>query len=363
MKRVAIIGAGLAGTACAYVLHGYGMEPVLYEEGPEIAPGASGNALGLYNPRLAVERTPESDFYAAAFALALRAFSDICHSERSEESPGQKTRSSADAQDDIEWQPCGSLHLMTDEKREKRFRQCTASWRWPEDEMQILSAQEASAIAGVPLNYDALYLPRAGYISPRALCERYAEGAETHLNAGIGDLSGIKADAVILACGMGASKFENLPLKAVRGQVTDIEATAVSKKLRANLCYGGYVTPALKGKHMVGSTFQRWLDHSEIIEKDDADNVAKLVAAVPALEGQYKVSGHRAAVRTTTADHFPIVGQLNAQESVYVSTAHGSHGILSTLMAAHLLADMITGGALCLPQAVVDKLSPVRYGL
>jgi flavin-dependent dehydrogenase len=44
--KVAIIGAGLAGTAAAWALRQAGAEPVIYEAGPEIAPGASGNPVG-----------------------------------------------------------------------------------------------------------------------------------------------------------------------------------------------------------------------------------------------------------------------------------------------------------------------------
>jgi tRNA 5-methylaminomethyl-2-thiouridine biosynthesis bifunctional protein len=342
MKRVAIIGAGLAGTSCAYVLKHNGFDPVIYEAGPVIAPGASGNSRGLYNPRLGADLTPESEFYSAAFFKALDVFSDL---------------------NNIDWNPCGAVHLITDDKKDKRFRQCAVNWGWGDDDMRVVTAAQASAIAGIEIGYDALFLPRSGFVSPRKLCEAYAQGIEIHLNTDIKSLDSLQADAIILANGMGASRFLDLPLRAVRGQITDIAYISASRNLKTNLCYGGYITPASDDLHMVGSTFQRWLDHSQIMIEDDTVNIDKMMQYVPALRGDYNVLGHRAGIRTTTADHVPVIGAVAGHNNLYVSTAHGSHGIISSLMGAHLLTQMIGGEKLSLSAAVMAHLSPSRYTL
>lgn len=342
MKRVAIIGAGLAGTSCAYVLKRYGLEPAIYEAGAEIAPGASGNPVGLYNPRLSASRSPESDFYAGAFALALRTFA---------------------AMKGIEWNKCGSLHLMSDEKRAKRFEQCARNWGWPEENLRIVNATQASDIAGVEIAHGALWLPDAGVVSPKKLCERYAQGVEIHLNAKINSLGDVKADAVILACGAGARYFtdtKDLSIKSVRGQITFIRAAGASENLKCNLCYGGYMSPAAGGVHALGATFQRWLDHSEILPEDDADNLTKLAQAVPAIGRDFEVTGHRASARAAADGHFPVAGKIT--DGIYFSLAHGSHGILSSIAAAHLIADLILRGPLSFAAAAVKKLSPARFG-
>lgn len=343
MKRIAIIGAGLAGTACAWALKSRGHEPVIYEAGQILAPGASGNAVGLYNPRLSADKTPESDFHAAAFHLALETFPKL---------------------PDIDWKKCGSLHLMTDEKRTKKFHDCKKSWRWSDKKMQILNQKQASDQAGIELQYDALFLPDAGIVSPQKLCAAYAKNIKTHLNTSIHDLSKIEADATILACGTSVKNFpetNKLPLRPVRGQLTFFKTASPLDKLMTNLCYGGYTTPAINGVHATGATFQRWLDHTQILPEDDQDNIDKLgkIISLPKLT----VTGQRAALRTTAPDHFPIVGQLVTNPNLYVSTAHGSHGILSSLAAADLIADLIDKKTPRLPPASVDKLSPARYGL
>jgi tRNA 5-methylaminomethyl-2-thiouridine biosynthesis bifunctional protein len=153
----------------------------------------------------------------------------------------------------------------------------------------------------------------------------------------------VKGDVIILANGMGVKNFEetkSFHLKAVRGQVTYIKANEKSKNIKCNLCYGGYMAPALNGGHLLGSTFQRWLDHSQIIPEDDADNLKKLAEAVPGL-GAFEITGNRAAVRTTTDEHFPIFGPVQGSPGLYVSTAHGSHGIVTSIAAARAIADDI----------------------
>ncbi len=316
MKRVAIIGAGLAGAACAYVLKQRGFEPVIYEERAEIASGASGNALGLYNPRLSAEKT----IYTDAFEMALDVFANLKN---------------------IGWKQCGSLHLIADDKKEKRFAECVKNLGWAD--MEILDAHKASDIAGVEIDKDALWLPRSGVVSPKKLCEAYANDIEIHFNQDIKTLSDVEGDFIILANGMAAKKFMELPLKAVRGQITYLKPNAKSVKVKCNLCYGGYLTPVVDGVQAVGSTFQRWLDHTDIIPADNEDNIEKLKAAVPAMVGEYEIAGQRAGVRTTTDDHFPIYGPVKGYDKLYVSTAHGSHGIITSILAANAIADDIAG--------------------
>lgn len=338
---IAIIGAGLAGTAAAYCLKQAGLSPVLYEAGEAIAPGASGNAIGLVNPRFAAFRTPQSDYFVSAFTGAVSLFSQI---------------------EGIDWRKCGSVHLMNDEKKERRFPQTLENWNWSEDEMQLLSAEEASAVSGVTVEHEALYLPSAGYVSPKKLCAYYAQGIETQLGSAIQSLDEIDAEIIILACGKALKDLGyDLPIKPVRGQVTEIKATQASANLKTDLCYGGYCAPAINGIHTIGATFQRWLDHSEIMPEDDQYNLKKLQQAAPGMFEGAEIIGHRASVRAASKDHFPIVGCLDEEKRIYVSAAHGSHGIISSLAAGTLLTDLITKRPYSLSQFTVNALSPQRF--
>lgn len=345
MIDVAIIGAGLAGTSCAYILRSRGFNPVIYESASEISSGASGNELGLYNPRFAAELTPESIYYSAAFFLALDTFVRF---------------------EEVDFHSCGVLDLMNNDSKAKRFPKMIKNWGWGDECMRIIDKDAASTLSGVSIGHDALYLPDSGMISPRKLCHAYAQGIEIKYNSQIDHVDKLKENIVILCNGMGSLQCArevgvDLPLTSVRGQLTLVKANEASQKLNCSVCYDGCVMPAVNGRHVVGSTFQRWLDHTDVLPEDDEDNIARLMAAIPAFGGDFEVVGHRASIRTTSRDYFPLVGQIPGQKNLYISSAHGSHGIISSLMAAHVLADAIMDRRYGLPDHVIKKLSPARF--
>lgn len=340
--RVNIIGGGLAGCALAYVLKQAGAQPVIYEAGPRLASGASGNEVGLYNPRFTAQLDAVGSFYSKAFFESLKVFEEFG--------------------DEIDWTPCGALHLMTNDQKKKRFPKTVESWNWSLEDMRLVNAQEASSIAGIEIVYDALYLSRSGTVSPRKLCARYARDVEVHLNHHIEDLSHLAEDVTILACGVGALGFEgaaHLPLKVVRGQVSYAKPTEMSCDLNVTIGYGGYISPVKDGVHCIGSTFQRWLNHRELMPEDDEENFKKAIQNVPSLNGLNEKRASWAGLRTTSRDHFPVVGQLS--ENLYVSTAHGSHGVLSTLISAKILSKNIAVPQLDMSSVCVDALRPCRF--
>ncbi len=362
--RIAIIGGGLAGTACAYVLKERGLEPVLFEASDSLAAGASGNRIGMLNPRLYAQRSAEADFYASSYELAgrvLRGFPDS-----------------------VEFNPCGSLHLIDSDEKKKRFTAMVEAEIWSSEHMRLVDADEAARIAGVPIAQEALYLPDSGAAYPAALCVAYADGADVRLNTPVSELAqtesgwsvnGEAFDAVILACGAAVKNFTQsswFPVETVRGQVTWIAENVATTGLRCNLCYGGYITPAKNGMHVVGSTFQKWLNHTDLLVEDDEYNLQKLGGVVPALLDDAEITGGRAGLRTASQDRFPLVGAVPDRESwrvgdeisfsnLYASVGHGSHGVISTLGAAVFLADMITAGALSLGDSSRAALAPERF--
>lgn len=319
----------------AYVFKRSGAEPIVFEAGTKIAPGASGNPVGLYNPRFTAAYDAEAQFYSAAFENALNIFKIL---------------------PDVDWNKCGALHLINDEKKEKRFTQMVKSW--PAPSLQIVDAVQASEIAGVELSYNALYLKDSGAVNPEKLCGAYVKDIEVCLGHDF-KLEQSVYDAVVLACGINVLKFyPHLPLQSVRGQISIVKAHTLSQKLKTNICYGGYISAPCKGQHIVGSTFQRWLDHTQLLSEDDDNNLDKLAVHIPSLKG-LEITGARAALRTTVADHFPVVGWVD--ENLYVSTGHGSHGILSALMAAEILAAMILKQKSPVSEDVLKRLSPDRF--
>lgn len=331
--RVSILGAGLAGTSAAYALAQYNIPATLYDPNG-IAGGASGNPLGMINPRISAHRTPESDFYTAAFAMTARCFTAI---------------------QGVDYRQCGSLHLITDDDKSKRFTQTLSNWGWSDETMRLVDADAASTIAGIPVTKPALYLPLAGYINPSALCRSYAMGVECK------PIYMPDGAPVIYAHGMGILEHMDLPIHTVRGQISRVKSTDISQQLKTNIAYGGYISAYQGNGHICGSTFQKWLSHTTVLEEDHRAILARLHEAVPSLIGLHEITGGRASLRVSSRDRFPIAGAVEGQEGAYLTTAHGSHGIVSTLAIAHVLADMLRGGIKCLSRSSLSALNLSRF--
>jgi tRNA 5-methylaminomethyl-2-thiouridine biosynthesis bifunctional protein len=368
-KKVAIVGAGLAGTACAWLLKKHGVQSVIFEATEDVAGGASGNSVGVFNPRFSSGRSAESDFYTGAYALAIRVMKEL-----------QQSR-------DIGYRRCGSLHLVNTAQKEKRFRNILQSWGWHSDHMRYLDEQQASSVAGVPLHYQALYLPDSGSVSPAALCEAYAEGIDVRLGVQlmmddierVGEgwrVLGQEYDEIILACGEGAKWFREtawLPVHMVRGQIIQAEDGGFADELGCNVCYGGYIAPGVGGVHTLGSTFQNWITHTDILEEDNDIIIGKYRENLPEVQDQpVHAVDARAGLRTTANDHFPIAGTVPDLPSwklgqdrdvpgLYLTTAHGSHGIVSSIAAATLVTDIILGRSPGFSTPVIDQLNASRF--
>ncbi len=352
-QKIAIIGGGIAGAALAYTLSSRGKAITIFEKN-ELASGGSGNHRGLCNPRISANKGSEADFYSPAFNLAHRIFADI-----------SKTH-------DIGFRACGSLHLISDENKDKRYRGFKKNWGWHDDHASIISAEESSDAAGVRILQPSLYFEGAGMVSPKKATEYFAQSAKIIVRdiiklEEVGPtwrIDGEDFDCVILAGSFDVLQFpytRTLPIEKVRGQVTLIKTTPLYEQLKTNLCYGGYSTVAEGGEAILGSTFQTWIDDPALRPEDDADNIHKLKLVAPQLVDDLTVIGGRASFRSAAKDRAPIIGQIHGVENLYISTAHGSHGILSSIMGAEFLTSKILGDAHILPKSVERFLSPSRF--
>src|SRR5204863_3298630 len=129
-----------------------------------------------------------------------------------------------------------------------------------------------------------------------------------------------QADVVVLANALGALSLPLaswLPLEARRGQLTFAPSTERSASLHSVLVYGGYMTPAHRGFHSVGATFEvadpRATDLAlDVRAADHAHNLAALDKVLPGLMANVSLDSlsGRAGVRCTSPDHLPVVGAL-----------------------------------------------------
>jgi tRNA 5-methylaminomethyl-2-thiouridine biosynthesis bifunctional protein len=332
-------------------------------------------------------------FYASAWRFALDAF---------EEASGRSA---------FHRERCGLLQLARDTADAERLAAIAASGVLPGDLVSYVSAAEASAIAGCPVRNAALYFPQGGWLAPRELCAALSSQSELLLGVDVAAIrhaggswqiidsaGGVRAeaDAVVLANALGATVLPQaawLPVEARRGQISLVPATEGSATLRSVLVFGGYITPAVRGAHTVGATFQvvgtnASNDPADVRAEDHADNLASLAAVLPGMfAGVAPASLHgRSGVRCTSPDHLPLVGALpdrdaylrdfaalhhghpwtrypdaDYQAGLFALVGLGSRGLVAAPLAAELLACHLTGEPWPLERDLVTALHPGRF--
>jgi len=270
----------------------------------------------------------------------------------------------------------------------------------------------AEQLAGVALHHGGLYYPDAGWAHPPALCRwliahpaielrRQRQPVELRrVDGGWQALQGgqvvAEAPVVVLAGAADAARFDQsgwLPLKRIRGQITCLPTTAASVALRTVLCAKGYVAPARDGQHTLGASFNfKGTDTALSVEEHQA-NLELLEGISHDLTERLQVAAQppeqlqgRAAFRCTNPDYLPLIGPLADQErfletyasltrnarqvpdapcpwldGLYVNTAHGSRGMISTLLSGELIAAWLEDEPLPLPRDVAEACHPNRF--
>jgi len=396
--RMAIIGSGVAGAALANALRRTNAEVCVYERHPEPAGEASGNPAGFLQPRPADPRTPFARFQTDAYLHALQVYGAISEGI---------------------WKgPRGIVTLARDDAFLERYKNWISNNALPASHARILEAVEMADITGIDLTSPGVLFPQAGTIDPAAVCHALLADTLCHFNADIaelrrvgdswqlissgGDVTG-EADAVILANGVDVTRLSpncNLALHGKRGQVTSVASTDTSRHLKVGLSYGGYVTPAVPSEngdvHVLGATYQicpDWQDRSwrEVRNEDHEENLALLGQRNEALADIFgrDVVGGRASLRTTTADHLPVIGplfddaafeeaygdlrhgrpvhlyplasDLNGPKGLYVCTAFGSRGFAIATLAAEILVAQMFGLPIPAEKQVIEAIHPARF--
>jgi tRNA 5-methylaminomethyl-2-thiouridine biosynthesis bifunctional protein len=263
---------------------------------------------------------------------------------------------------------------MTDSERTIRYQKMQNEWPWDHEFMHIINPHEATKISGIDLSYSALFLPKSGTVSPKLLTHYFCSFADTRISLNFADLSDLEHfDAVILATGYRSKNFPAaafLPLRPVRGQVTYAACSSASLRQKTAICYGGYAAPVSNScdDMVIGATFNRGNDTANIQPQDDVQNLQKLQSFIPQYNDSLRIVKNWAGVRTTSPDHMPIIGMIEpaveTNTPLFISTAHGSHGILSSLLGAKILCSMITNTVqhkICTDLPVMQCISPKRF--
>jgi len=340
--RAGVIGAGLAGCTSARALaeRGWSVE-VLDAAG--VAAGASGNRAGVVYTTPSGHATPQNRFYQSSFLRALAWFDrhDLCDA-------------GIGAFDGV------LLHPVQPRQR-KRLLAAPDSGYWPASEL-------------VQLDGGPLLLRRAGWLRPPEWCGRLLDHPEIQFRrayiATLDDALNDDVDALVIATAGGLPGLFDLPVRRIRGQVTEVRATQASRRWDRAECHHGYLTPAVDGLHCVGATFDLNDDDKAPRAADDAANLEQLRRWLPRrweeLGGAgIEVVGRRVGFRCQARDYLPIAGPAecgpNASRRVWLNLAHGSRGISGTPLTAELLADRLSGLPAAIDRAIEKAISPQRF--
>lgn len=396
-RTALVIGAGLAGCHTARALAQRGWRVTVLDRRSAPAQEASGNPQGLLYAKLSPKNSPLARFNLLSLSYAQAHYRPYWQSGAGV--------------------PCGVLQMATTDKEAASQQTVAERFAQAPELVQGVTAARASEVAGIALHHRALYFPNAGWLAPRRLCEALLQHPAITLqpNSAVAQLERegsqwrafdadgnvlAQASVTVLANAHAARQLcpeQGLPLKAIRGQITQVPATAESQALRAALCGDGYLAPAATGYHCLGATFNLGETNPEPTARDHRANLEQLSqfgpdiealfsGEAPLLEEEPEAMKGRVAFRCATPDYLPLVGPVPDMEAflrdyaplrkdarlnlpvagqtrpgLYLNLGHGSRGLCYTPLSAELLAAHITGEPMPLDAELVQALHPARF--
>ncbi len=345
-----IVGAGLAGSTVAHALARRGWTSRVIDAAG-VAAGASGNRAGVVYTTPSGAATPQNRFYQSSWLRALRWLDR------------------ADAVGRGLGVFDGVEQIATDDRHARKLAGALESGHWPPELLEALDDGR-------------VLLKPGGVLRPADWCRWLLDDPAiemVHDTVQAVDVERgrlrlrregeVEGDAVVV-CAAGATAAllpgPILPLRTIRGQVTDVAATPASRRRTRAVCHTGYVTPALDDLHCIGATFDLHHHGAEPRDADDRANLESLKGGWPEAWAELggdaaEVVGRRVGFRCTSRDYLPVVGSLDPAARSWVCAAFGSRGISGTPLAADRIADALSGAPAGLDTALRRALDPSRF--
>lgn len=374
-RSALVIGAGLAGAACAWALAREGLAVTVLEGQGGPARAASGNPGGLFHGTFNPDDGQHARFNRAAALATERLLAEL---------------------PPLPWRQRGLLRLET-ARDVAAMRSQLQRQQLSGDYLQALDAAEAAALSGLPLTRPAWFYPGGGALPPAAYVQallaasgavlrsdctvaalrRYDAGQWQALDAAGALLA--EAPALVLAGGqVGLGLLEGLapglPLTVQRGQLSHLPTAAPLPRLP--VAGAGYALADGRGGLWCGATAQDGDLEPALRAADQAQNLAQW-AELAGLEAapEAPLAG-RVGWRLLTSDRLPLVGGLPLAEQagrqdqprflarlpgLAVCTAFGSRGIGWAALAGRVTAALLTGAPVPLEADLLDAIDPARF--
>jgi tRNA 5-methylaminomethyl-2-thiouridine biosynthesis bifunctional protein len=365
-RQAVIIGAGLAGAACALALSRQGVACTVIDALPGPAQASSGNPAGLFHGTLNPDDGPHARFNRAA-ALATQ---------------------SLVAELGLPHQ-AGLLRLET--------RQAPETMLTAPGYVEPLSADEASARAGTALAHPAWFYPGGGALDPAAYVRAMlaASGATLRTGTAVAALHEagdgwalLASDGAVLAQAplvVLAGGHAQLPLLATaselaqdltlqRGQLTHLPDAPWCPAVP--LAGDGYAIADGCGGLWCGATAQDGDTEPMLREADQRENLARYARLAGLAEVPAAPLAGRVAWRLVAPDRLPLIGGLAApgaradqlrllprRAGLVVCTSFASRGITWAALAGRLVAALALGTPRPLEADLLDAVDPARFAL
>ena len=348
-RKIAIIGAGIAGLSSAWAFAQRGHQVTIYEQNEPLS-GASGNPLALLNPKLCPIEQAHEHLMTLSWQHALNFY------------PQFKAFRSIQVQQ-IALKNADELSGLVEQYPENVLTANTTLECFPETEFPSLTLHQAGAVSPHQLRDEILQ--HANIRIEKVKISRL-ESTDSQVTLWQDQqIIAITDHAIVCCAKQSAQLFENYPvLKPIRGQVSWVENSQRPLALDQAYSYGGYCMQLDTAQLILGASFYPNRDDAEVLTEDHVHNYELIHNVFPKYaQGLPSVDTWqgRASVRAQSLDYFPLVGKIQNLGQIYTFAGLGSKGFLFAPLCSEILAALILGELCPVPQSLLDKLNPQRF--
>ena len=348
-RKIAIIGAGIAGLSSAWAFAQRGHQVTIYEQNEPLS-GASGNPLALLNPKLCPIEQAHEHLMTLSWQHALNFYQQF------------KAFRSIQVQQ-IALKNADELSGLVEQYPENVLTANTTLECFPETEFPSLTLHQAGAVSPHQLRDEILQ--HANIRIEKVKISRL-ESTDSQVTLWQDQqIIAITDHAIVCCAKQSAELFENYPvLKPIRGQVSWVENSQRPLALDQAYSYGGYCMQLDTAQLILGASFYPNRDDAEVLTEDHVHNYELIHNVFPKYaQGLPSVDTWqgRASVRAQSLDYFPLVGKIQNLDQIYTFAGLGSKGFLFAPLCSEILAALILGELCPVPQSLLDKLNPQRF--
>lgn len=348
-RKIAIIGAGIAGLSSAWAFAQRGHQVTIYEQNEPLS-GASGNPLALLNPKLCPIEQAHEHLMTLSWQHALNFY------------PQFKAFRPIQVQQ-IALKNADELSGLVEQYPENVLTASTTLECFPETEFPSLTLHQAGAVSPHQLRDEILQ--HANIRIEKAKISRL-ESTDSQVTLWQDQqIIAITDHAIVCCAKQSAELFENYPvLKPIRGQVSWVENSQQPLALDQAYSYGGYCMQLDTAQLILGASFYPNRDDVEVLTEDHVHNYELIHNVFPKYaQGLPSVDTWqgRASVRAQSLDYLPLLGKMQGDEHIYTFAGLGSKGFMFAPLCSEILAALILGELCPVSQKLLDKLNPQRF--